>query len=137
VENKILAGKMKKHTNSTRIAARCREVAERFGASADSRLPTRRPPVHPGEMLLEEFLKPLEISQSECAARLGVSLTRLNKIIHAKCGVTANTALRLERLLGMSAGFWMELQLDWNLWHAMRSRNAEKIARIQPYIETI
>jgi antitoxin HigA-1 len=88
-------------------------------------------------MLLEEFLKPLKISQSECAARLGVSLTRLNKIIHAKCGVSANTALRLERLLGMSAGFWLELQLDWNLWHAMRSRNAEKIARIQPITKMI
>jgi len=88
-------------------------------------------------MLLEEFLKPLEISQSECAARLGVSLTSLNRIIHAKCGVSANTALRLERLLGMSAGFWLELQLNWNLWHAMRSGNAQEIARIQPYLKTI
>ena len=125
---------------STRIAARCHGVAERFDASGDipgRRLPKRRPPIHPGEMLLEEFLKPLKISQSEFAARLGVSLTRLNEIIHAKRGVTPNTALRLERLLGMSAGFWLELQLDWNLWHAMRSRNAEKIARIQPYIKTI
>lgn len=119
---------------------RCRGMDRRLDASADipgRRLPKRRPPIHPGEVLREEFLKPLKISHGEFAARLGVSLTRLNEIIREKRGVTPNTALRLERLLGMSAGFWLELQLDWNLWHAMRSRNAEEIARIQPYIKMI
>jgi antitoxin HigA-1 len=97
------------------------------------RLPKNRPPTHPGEMLLEEFLRPRGISQSEFAARLGVSFPRLNEIIRGKRGVTPDTALRLERVLGMSADFWLGLQLDWDLWHAMKSKDAEEIARLQPY----
>jgi len=96
------------------------------------RLPRHRAPTHPGEMLLEEFLKPLGMSQSEFAGRLGVSFPRLNEIIRGKRGVTPDTALRLERVLGMSAGFWMGLQQDWDLWHAARGRNAERIQRLQP-----
>jgi antitoxin HigA-1 len=96
------------------------------------RLPTHRPPTHPGEMLLEEFLKPLEVSQSAFAIRLGVSFPRLNEIIHGKRGMTPDTALRLERVLGMPADFWLGLQLDWDLWHAMRSQDADIIARLVP-----
>ena len=96
------------------------------------RLPSRRPPTHPGEMLLEEFLRPLEISQSAFAIRLGISFPRLNEIVRGKRGVTSDTALRLERVLGMSADFWLGLQLDWDLWHAMRGRDAEAIAQLQP-----
>ncbi|MHB1097259.1 MAG: HigA family addiction module antitoxin [Gemmatimonadaceae bacterium] len=95
-------------------------------------LPTRRPPTHPGEMLLEEFLKPLRISQSAFAVRLGVSFPRLHEIIHAKRGVTVNTALRLARVTGMSAEFWLGLQLDWDLWHELRSEDARQIARLEP-----
>ncbi len=95
-------------------------------------LPTRRPPTHPGEMLLEEFLKPLGISQSAFAVRLGVSFPRLHEIIHAKRGVTVNTALRLARVTGMSAEFWLGLQLDWDLWHELRSDAAAGIAKLQP-----
>ena len=96
------------------------------------RLPTDRPPTHPGEMLLEEFLKPLGISQSAFAIRLGVSFPRLNEIIRGKRAVTPDTALRLARVLGMSADFWLGLQTDWDLWHAMHSDNAEEIARLEP-----
>jgi addiction module HigA family antidote len=96
------------------------------------RLPRNRAPTHPGEMLLEEFLKPLGMSQSEFAVRLGVSFPRLNEIIRGKRGVTPDTALRLERVLGMSAGFWLGLQLDWDLWHAAHGKNAEDIQRLQP-----
>jgi addiction module HigA family antidote len=84
-------------------------------------------------MLLEEFLRPRRISQSEFAIRLGVSFPRLNEIVRGKRGVTPDTALRLARVLGMSADFWLGLQLDWDLWHAMRSKDAEAIARLQPY----
>ena len=84
-------------------------------------------------MLLEEFLRPRTISQSEFAIRLGVSFPRLNEIVRGKRGVTPDTALRLERVLGMSADFWLGLQLDWDLWHAMRSKYADAIARLQPY----
>jgi len=96
------------------------------------RLPTHRPPTHPGEMLLEEFLKPLRISQSAFAIRLGISFPRLNEVINAKRSVTPDTALRLARVTGMSADFWLGLQQDWDLWHALRSDKAADIARLEP-----
>ncbi len=96
------------------------------------RLPTHRPPTHPGEMLLEEFLKPLGISQSAFAIRLGVSFPRLNEIIRGKRAVTPDTALRLARVLGMSADFWLGLQQDWDLWHALRSKAAAEIEHLEP-----
>ena len=96
------------------------------------RLPSDRPPTHAGEMLLEEFLKPLDMSQSAFAIRLGVSFPRLNEIIRGRRSVTPDTALRLERVVGMSAGFWLGLQQDWDLWHAMRSDKAAAIAELEP-----
>lgn len=98
----------------------------------DRRLPRHRPPTHPGEMLLEEFLKPLEITQSAFAIRLGVSFPRLNEIIRGKRSVTPDTALRLARVLGMSADFWLGLQQDWDLWHALTSERAAEIERLEP-----
>ena len=83
-------------------------------------------------MLLEEFLKPLGLSQSAFAVRLGISFPRLNEIIRGKRGVTPDTALRLARVLGMSADFWLGLQQDWDLWHAMRSKRAASIAELEP-----
>ena len=111
------------------VAAKSRNVNVMSGR----RLPKYRPPTHPGEMLLEEFLKPMGASQSEFASRLGVSFPRLNEIIRGKRGVTPDTALRLAKVLGMSADFWLGLQLDWDLWHAMRSKKAEEIEHLQPY----
>lgn len=99
------------------------------------RLPTELPPTHPGEMLLEEFLKPLGISQSAFAVRLGVSFPRLNEIIHARRSVTPDSALRLAQVTGMSADFWLGLQSDWDLWHALRSKDAAGIARLAPLVE--
>lgn len=83
-------------------------------------------------MLLEEFLKPLGISQSEFAVRMGVSFPRLNEIIRGKRSVTPDTALRLAQVLGMSANFWLGLQLDWELWHAIRSEKAAAVAKLEP-----
>ena len=96
------------------------------------RIPTHGPPTHPGEMLLEEFLKPLGISQSTFAVRLGISFPRLNEIIRGKRGVTPDTALRLAQVLGMPADFWLGLQQDWDLWHALRSEKAAAIAQLEP-----
>ena len=96
------------------------------------RLPGARPPTHPGEMLLEEFLKPLGVSQSACAIQLGVSFSRLNEIVRGRRSVTPDTALRLERVVGMSADFWLGLQQDWDLWHAMRSDKAAAITELKP-----
>ncbi len=87
-------------------------------------------------MLLEEFLVPLGISQSAFAVRLGVSFPRLNDIVRGRRSVTPDTALRLARVLGMSAEFWLGLQSDWDLWHAMRSEGAEEIARLEPVLKS-
>lgn len=96
------------------------------------KLPTHQPPTHPGEMLFEEFLKPLDISQSAFAVRLGVSFPRLNEIVRGKRAVTPDTALRLARVTGMSADFWLGLQQDWDLWHALRSGKAAIIEELKP-----
>lgn len=81
---------------------------------------------------MEEFIKPLGITQSKLAARLGISFPRLNEIIRGKRAITSDTALRLARVLGMSADFWLGLQVDWDLWHAMRSSAAAEIAQLMP-----
>lgn len=94
------------------------------------RLPTHRPPTHPGEMLLEEFLKPLGVSQAEAARRLGISYVRLNEIVNGRRGVTADTALRLSRALGTTPDLWLNLQQTWDLWHALRAPAAKAIERI-------
>ena len=78
------------------------------------------PAIPPGEMLLEEFLKPLGLGQVEAARRLGISLNRLNEIVLGKRGISADTALRLGRLLKTSPQFWMRLQADWDLHEAMK-----------------
>jgi len=83
------------------------------------------PAIPPGEILLEEFLKPLGLAQVVASARLGVSLNRLNEIILGKRGISADTALRLAKLLGTSPQFWMRLQADWDLHQALlRTRRA-------------
>ena len=102
--------------------------------SVGRRLPRNRPPTHPGEMLFEEFIKPLNLTQTELAHRLGVSYPRLNEIIKCRRSVTPDTALRLSRVLGMSADFWLGLQQDWDLWHAMKSPDAKQIDRLKPIL---
>ena len=82
-------------------------------------------------MLLEEFLKPLAMTQTALADRIGVPINRVNEIIKGKRGVTVDTALRLERLLGIDAQFWLNLQLAWELYHAQHSEAAREIKRIR------
>jgi addiction module HigA family antidote len=77
------------------------------------------PDIAPGEILREEFLKPLGIRQAAAAKKLGVSLNRLKEIILGKRGITADTALRLGRWLKTSPQFWMRLQADWDLRRAI------------------
>ena len=81
-------------------------------------LDLKRPPTAPGEMLLEEYLKPAGLTQSAAAERMGIPLNRLNEIIRGRRTITADTAIRLGRLFKMSPEFWMGLQVDWDLWHA-------------------
>lgn len=95
------------------------------------RVPTHREPTHPGEMLLEEFVKPLEIRQTELAEWLGVSYPRLNEIINGKRGVTPDTALRLEQVFGIDAQFWLNLQTVWDLFQTKHSKAAREIAKLR------
>ncbi len=85
-------------------------------------------PVHPGEILLEEFMKPLGLSQTRLGRDLGVSPRHINEIIHGKRSITADTALRLSRYFGTSAEFWLGLQADYDLDMAS-DRLADRIAR--------
>ncbi len=73
------------------------------------------PPIHPGEILLEEFLKPMGVSQYRLSKDIGVSPRRINEIVHGKRSITANTALRLARYFGTSERFWMNLQSRYDL----------------------
>jgi addiction module HigA family antidote len=76
------------------------------------------PAIPPGEILLEEYLEPMGLGQVEAARRLGISLNRLNEIVLGKRGITADTALRLSRMLKTSPQLWMRLQADWDLHQA-------------------
>lgn len=97
-----------------------------------NRLPKHRPPTHPGEILREDFLGPMGMTQSELAERIRVSYPRVNEIVNGRRGVTPDTALRLARLLGTSAEFWLNGQRNWDLWHAIHSEAAEEIEEIEP-----
>ena len=121
--------------SKSRITIKKRHKSAQPSGSGDfvtRRMPRERPPTSPGEMLLEEFVKPLGITQTELALRLGVSYPRLNEIIRGKRAITPDTALRLARVVGMSADFWLGLQSDWELWHAMRSTSASEISQLVP-----
>ena len=90
------------------------------------------PNVHPGEILLEEFLTPMGISQNRLARAMSVPPRRINEIVHGKRAVTADTALRLARALGTSEQFWMGLQADYDLEEARKSsgNTLEKIENV-------
>ena len=75
----------------------------------------RLPPIHPGQILREEFLSPLGMSANQLALALRVPATRINEIVNERRGITADTALRLSRYFGTSSKFWMNLQVSWEL----------------------
>lgn len=82
------------------------------------------PAIHPGEMLNEEFLKPMGLTQAEAARQLGMSLNRLNELVLGKRGITADTALHLARRFKTTSQLWMHLQADWDLHEALRKGSA-------------
>jgi addiction module HigA family antidote len=87
-------------------------------------IPKHRPPTTPGEILLEEFLKPRRMSQSALAERMGIPIQRVNTIINGRRAVTAGTALLLAKMLKTSPEFWLDLQMQCDLWSAQHSRHA-------------
>jgi len=97
------------------------------------RIPTHRMPTHPGEMLQEEFLTPMGITQRELAAAIRVPYQRVNEIINGRRGMTPSTALRLAKFFGMSADFWMNGQLAWDLYRVQQAEQAE-LKSIRPHV---
>ena len=95
------------------------------------RVPSDREPTHPGDMLLNEFLAPLGMTQRELANAIHVPYQRVNEVVRGRRGVTPSTALRLSRLFGTSPDFWLSLQLRWDLYHAQRAE-ADQLERIRP-----
>jgi len=95
------------------------------------RIPTHRAPTHPGEMLLEEFLKPMGLTQKELADSIRVPYQRINEIINGRRGVTPSTALRLSKFFGVSPDFWLNLQLRWDIYFAQQSE-ADILKMIKP-----
>jgi antitoxin HigA-1 len=89
------------------------------------RIPTDRQPTHPGEMLVEEFLRPMQITQRELADAIHVPYQRINELVNGKRGITPSTALRLARFFGVSADFWLNLQNRWDLYKTQQAEREE------------
>ena len=96
------------------------------------RVPTDREPTRPGEVLLQEFLLPLGMTQRDLATAIHVPFQRVNEVIRGKRGVTPSTALRLSKFLCTSPDFWMSLQLRWDLYQAQPAEG-EQIKSIRPH----
>ena len=89
------------------------------------RIPTNRVPTHPGEMLVEEFLNPMQITQRDLATAIRVPYQRVNELVNQKRGVTPSTALRLARFFGVSPDFWLNLQMRCDLYKAQNIERDE------------
>ncbi len=97
------------------------------------RVPTSRTPTHPGEMLLEEFLNPMGLTQRELADAIHVPYQRINDLVNGRRGITPSTALRLAKFFGMTPDFWMNLQLHWDLYFAQKEE-MNILQEIQPFV---
>ena len=97
------------------------------------RVPTHRQPTHPGVILREEFLQPMGITQRELAVAIYVPYQRVNELVNGKRGITPSTALRLTKYFGTTAGFWMNMQLRWDLYQAQQ-REANQLEMIKPHL---
>jgi addiction module HigA family antidote len=96
------------------------------------RVPKFREPTHPGEMLQEEFLVPMSISQRDLSTAIHVPYQRINEIVNGKRGITPATALRLAKYFGVTEDFWMNLQLRLDLYRAKQA-DANELKTIKPY----
>lgn len=89
--------------------------------------PKNKPPYHPGEILYKDFLEPLGLSQKQFAEHLGWTYPRLNEIINMRRGVTADSALAFAEAFGMEPEFWLNLQVQWDIWHAKQTHTSVKL----------
>ena len=97
------------------------------------RIPTNRTPTHPGEMLLEEFLNPMGLTQRALANAIHVPYQRVNDIVNGRRGITPSTALRLAKYFNMTPDFWMNVQLRWDMYFAQQAEN-KVLGTIQPLV---
>ncbi len=97
------------------------------------RIPKNRPSTHPGEMLREEFLVPMSLTQKELADAIQVPFQRINEIVSGKRGLTPSTALRLAKFFGISADFWLNLQMKLDLYNA-EQKEREILKKIKPKV---
>jgi len=95
------------------------------------RVPTHRQPTHPGIILLEEFLEPMAMSQTELAKAINVPYQRVNDLINGRRGITPGTALRLAKFFGTTPDFWLNFQRRWELYRAQQ-KEGEEIEQITP-----
>src|SRR4030095_12211137 len=98
-----------------------------------SRVPANRPPTHPGEMLREEFLAPMQIDEQQLAESIHVSRERIKEIVSEKKSINPSIALRLAKYFGMSPAFWMTLQLRWDLYKTQQAES-EDLNTIRPHV---
>ncbi|MBT3634784.1 MAG: HigA family addiction module antidote protein [Candidatus Marinimicrobia bacterium] len=96
------------------------------------RIPTNRAPAHPGEMLIEEFLKPMGITQKQLSLAIHVPFQRINELVNGKRGITPSTALRLSVYFNNTPGFWMNLQQRWDLYWA-EVKESDELHRIHSF----
>jgi len=95
------------------------------------RIPTNRVPTPAGEMLLDEFIKPMGLTQRDVAEGIGVPYQRVNELVNGRRGITPSTALRLGKFLGTTPGFWLNLQQRWDLYHAAQEEE-KALKKIKP-----
>jgi len=96
------------------------------------RMPTNQPPIHPGEILLEEFIKPYGITPAELSRRISISRQQINAVINGKKGISTDMALRLSQLFGTSTELWLSGQMKWDIWHKLHGEPVDELEKIEP-----
>lgn len=97
------------------------------------KIPTHRPPTHPGEMLLEEFMIPMKLTPEKIGKSIGVTEQQISDLIAGKQNITPSLALRLSKFFGISVEFWMNLQMRWDLYFT-EQEEAESLNTINPFV---
>ncbi|MEK8016332.1 MAG: HigA family addiction module antitoxin [Candidatus Parabeggiatoa sp.] len=98
------------------------------------RIPTNQPPIHPGEILQEEFLKPYHITTTELAEKIELSVEQINAIIKTQQSISTDMALRLSRLFGTSPELWLNGQMKWDIWLMLHGKQANQLDKIKPIV---
>ncbi|MDM8567413.1 HigA family addiction module antitoxin [Candidatus Halobeggiatoa sp. HSG11] len=96
---------------------------------------TNRPPIHPGEILLEEFMKPNNLTSVELSEKIGISCEYVEAIINNQQVIDISVALYLSELFGTSPELWLNGQMQWDIWHFLHGKKAEKLKMIQPIVK--